>query len=185
MRKGLKWGIVGLVLVSCCLLGVIVRAVGGPSSATNNSSTVADQAAEVAVMPTEQPTERPTVKPRPTVDTFAACKDDVYAWKTDTMVVINALTESMQMVANADLVTAYKRFEDVKLMYTAVAAPICDDDAMSIHERVAEVLDVTEDAFRAMARGDFATSTEKLKEAGSLANKMSGTMESINRKYGW
>lgn len=173
MRKWM-WFVIGFLVLSCCgLLG----AIGGATGTTPQArQTVAEVVSTVAPLPTEPP---------PTIDTFAMCKSDVSAWLSNISLVTKKLGSSMGDISSGDLVTAYEIFKDAKLMFGAITPPVCDEDAMSMHGRMREVLNLTDDAFKAMAAGQFETATDKITEANDIVNRMTGTMEAINRKYGW
>lgn len=176
MRKWM-WFVIGFLVLSCCgLLG----AIGGATGTTPQArQAVSDVVSTVAPLPTEKPA------PSPTVDTFLECKSEVDVWRRQLLVVSESLMDSMTAVGKGDLVGGYENFKDTRLMYLAVSQPTCDEDAMSMHNRMGEVVQITERAFKAMSNADFVTSAELLKEAGAIVNMMSGTMEAINRKYGW
>jgi len=173
MLKKWMWFVIGFLVVSCC---VLIGAIGGASQSPEARQAVAEVVATVAPLPT---------KPAPTVDTFAMCKSEVSTWLSNLLLVTKKLSSSMGDINAGDLLSAYEAFKDAKLMFGAITSPTCDADAMSLHNRMREVLNLTDDAYKAMAAGDFETSTEKLRESNDLVNQMTGTMEAINRKYGW
>lgn len=176
MRKGMKLGIIGLVLASCCLLSVIVAALGGGDTAST-------PAAQVQATEKPEATAVPTAKPEPTTDPIEACKPQVRGYLSTQMIVSRLLAESMQLVSEGDLVGGYKEFDRARLAFGATTPPDCDMDTQVLHNKMDVIVSTLEVAFTSLAAGDFETASGYIKETGPIISEMTEMVENIGRKY--
>lgn len=173
VKKSGKWGLIGLAVASCCVVGTIAK----PSTSTTKPVAQADATA----VPTEVPTEpAPTEKPKPTADT---CKAVVQKWADEMMTPMTLLVDAIDKGGKGDMLGYGKSLEKAMRAYLEVGKPTCDADAMEVHDKTNLAFQAYANAFIAFNANDMAESKRNIESANELLQSAVAQLKTVQAKY--
>ena len=175
--KGSKWALVGLAVVSCCVLGQIAK----PSTTAVKES--APTAAPALPTFTAVPEPTATEKPAPTDVPADSCFDEVSAWATDVTPVMQAVQEAMRQGTAGDYLGYGKSVEIAMRTYLTVPEPTCDPDVVEIHDQMSLVLQNMASVFIDINDGKTDSALAKLEAALQLIKEMNVTLDTVLARY--
>lgn len=178
--------VVGLLVASCCVLGMIVNAFGPktPSGAVTAPTAEANPAPKATPFPTMTvavPTEVPIVVPTKLNGTCS--KPTIEAWGADMSAVMTLVVESAKAGQKGDFTAGATSITEALKMYQTVESPDCDKDAAGIHKSIGIILALYGDAFIQINKGNMTEAKADINVATMLITNATTDMAVLLAKY--
>lgn len=152
-------GIAVAVAVSiCCVLGVIVQAVGGNATASTESTAISESAPTATVMPSAtMPAPTATVEPTATIaaptatlnptETVLLCKVEIVSWSAQLTPLFEEAIYLEQYIKTADGENGFAMADMIVKQMNSITPPACDEAAVSIHNGYTKAMETYRSGF--------------------------------------
>lgn len=190
--------VVGLLISSCCVLGLIVNAfapktkaitITEPTLEANPAPKPSPLPTMTVPVPTAVPTEVPTAVPTeapivvPTKLDGTCKKETIAQWSTQMATVLGSIIESSKAGQIGDYTAGATAASEALNLYSTIPSPDCDPEAADLHKTIGVILALFGDSFIQIDKGNLKDARVDVEMAVMLMQRTTPALNALVEKY--